>query len=772
MTASGKAPVGNLPAELTSFVGRRAELADVKQALGTARLVTLIGAGGVGKTRLALRAAGTVRRAFRDGAWLVDLAPLRDEQLLGPTIAATLGLQSASAWWAPAALGDQLASRAMLLVLDNCEHVSEAAAVMVEALLSRCPDLRVLVTSRQPLDIPGEYLVAIHPLQSPPYRDRRGEPDVIEQFDAVRLFVERARALEPRFGLTPENAASIAELCYRLDGLPLAIELAAARVRHLSTQQILARLDPGYGLLSSRSSVTPPRQRSLRSLVEWSHELCDLQEQRLWSRLSVFAGSFTAESAEAVCADRELPLETVLPTLSSLVDKSIVSTDPTGAEMRYRMLEVIRSFGHERLVAAGEEPAVRRNHRSHFARALLQSHPQWFGPDQLQHLRFCQQEWDNLRAAIDFSLDDGDDGVAAATILATALGGAAIVSGLHAEARHWAEKVLEVAVRPGRGLATLLWVDGSRALQQGDLVRAGALLDQAVDVASRLDDPHEIGMALAFQGMVRLRQDQPQEALEAFRSALATAGDAPDPMVQAIVHVGMAAAADRLGDLDQAMAWCREAIATSDASAEEWHKAEALCLLGDLLRQQGSAAEAEEAVLQALQLRLTFHNAPGIAECFSRLAAIAGPAGEWERAARLLGAADALRLDSDVRLRGHLVQHSAEVAAQAGQALGEVSFDELRTTGVRGPLEDNVAYAQRKLPTGRVLPVAAGPRLTRREREIADLIMTGASNKDIAATLVISPRTAEGHVVHILDKLGFTSRAQIAAWASRESAPG
>ena len=772
MTASGKAPVGNLPAELTSFVGRRAELADVRQALGAARLVTLIGPGGVGKTRLALRAAGAVRRAFRDGAWLVDLAPLRDEQLLGPTIAATLGLQSASARWAPAALGDQLASRSMLLVLDNCEHVSEAGAVMVEALLSRCPELRVLVTSRQPLDIPGEYLVAMHPLRTPPYRDRTGGSDVIEEFDAVRLFVERARALEPRFALTPANAAAVAELCYRLDGLPLAIELAAARVRHLSPQQILARLEPGYGLLSSRSSVTPPRQRSLRSLVEWSHELCDLQERRLWSRLSVFAGSFSAESAEAVCADPELPLEIVLPTLSSLVDKSIVVTDPTGADMRYRMLEVIRSFGHERLVAAGEEPAVRRSHRSHFAHVVLQSHPQWFGPDQLQHLRFCRQEWDNLRAAIDFSLDDGDDGVAAATTLATALGGAAIVTGLHAEARHWAEKVLDVAVRPGRGLATLLWVDGSRALQQGDLVRAGALLDQAVDVASRLDDPHEIGMALAFQGMVRLRQDQPQQALEAFGSALATAGDAPDPMVQAIVHLGMAAATDRLGDLDQAMAWCREAIASSEAAAEEWHKAEALCLLGDLLRQQGSAEDAEEAVLQALHLRLAFHNAPGIAECFGRLAAIAGMAGEWDRAARLLGAADALRLDSDVRLRGHLAQHSAEVAAQTRQALGAVSFDELRTTGVRSPLEDNVACARRKLPIDRVLPVAAGPRLTRREREIADLIMTGASNKDIASALVISPRTAEGHVVHILDKLGFTSRAQIAAWASRESAPG
>src|SRR3954452_6290680 len=516
MSASGKQPPGNLPAELTSFVGRRAELAGVRQALEAGRLVTLIGAGGVGKTRLAVRAASAARRAFRDGVWLVDAAPLRDDELLAPTIAAALGLQSRAARWAPAVLAEQLAGRAMLLVLDNCEHMGEACAVGVEALLTRCPDRRVLAPSRQPLDIPGENLLAVQPLPAPGYGDRCVAPDVLGRFEAVTLFVERACALEPRFALTQENAAAIAELCYRLDGLPLAVELAAARVRHLSPQQMLDRLDPGYDLLRTRSRVTPPRQRSLRSLVEWSHDLCDEGERRFWARLSVFSGSFSAESAEAVCAGGELPREAVLPTLAALVDKSIVVSEPGDLEVRFRLLEVIRAYGHERLVAAGEEDALRRAHRDHFWAATTEDYLHWFGPDQLRLLRWCRQERDNLRAAIDFSLEDGG-GQAAAAGLANALAGEAIINGLHAEGRHWIDKVLAVSGLPDRERATLLWVGASCALQQGDPDGAEPWLEEAIELASRLEERHETAMALAFLGSCRLMQGRLEEALDGFR---------------------------------------------------------------------------------------------------------------------------------------------------------------------------------------------------------------------------------------------------------------
>ncbi len=640
MITAEKAPRGNLPAELSSFVGRRAELAAVRQALETGRLVTLIGAGGVGKTRLALSAASAARRAFRDGAWLVDVSPLRDDELLASTIAAALGLQSRTARWAPAVLGDQLANRALLLVLDNCEHMSDACAVIVEALLTRCPELRVVATSRQPLDIPGEYLLAVQPLQAPTFEERGREPAVLGRFDAVGLFVERARALEPRFELTEENAQAVAELCYRLDGLPLAVELAAAQVRHLSPQQMLGRLEPGYDLLRTRSSVTPPRQRSLRSLVEWSHDLCDAGERRLWARVSVFSGSFSAEAAEAVCAGGDVPREAVMPTLAALVDKSIVVSEPGDLEVRFRLLEVIRAYGHERLVAAGEEDALRRAHRDHFWGVASEDYLRWFGPGQLRLLRWCRLERDNLRAAIDFSLEDGE-GQAAAAGLANALAGEAIISGLHAEGRHWIDKVLGVSGLPDRERATLLWVGASCALQQGDPDGAEPLLEEAIELASRLEERHETAMALAFLGSCRLMQGRVEEALDVFRRALSTGGDAPDPLMRAIVTAGMAAAVGQQGDVDQAIAWCREAIAVSEASSDKWHKAQALCQLGDLLRRRGAPDEAAEAARQALRLQRLFHHAVGTAQCFDTLALIADLGGDFARAARLLGAADA-----------------------------------------------------------------------------------------------------------------------------------
>src|SRR4051812_34608251 len=771
MITAEKAPRGNLPAELSSFVGRRAELAAVRQALETGRLVTLIGAGGVGKTRLALAAAAAAKRAFRDGAWLVDVSPLRDDELLASTIAAALGLQSRTARWAPAVLGDQLATRALLLVLDNCEHLSDACAVIVEALLTRCPELRVVATSRQPLDIPGEYLLAVPPLQAPTFEERGREPAVLGRFDAVSLFVERARALEPRFELTEENAQAVAELCYRLDGLPLAVELAAAQVRHLSPQQILGRLEPGYDLLKTRSSVTPPRQRSLRSLVEWSHDLCDAGERRLWARVSVFSGSFSAEAAEAVCAGGDLPREAVMPTLAALVDKSIVVSEPGDLEVRFRLLEVIRAYGHERLVAAGEEEALHRAHVDHFRRVVQDNYPRWFGPGQLRHLRWCRLERDNLRVAIDFALQD-DDGRAAAAILARALAGEAIISGLHAEGRHWLDKVLVMDGLPARERATLLWVDASCAVQQGDIDGAEPLLDEAVELASRLGERHETAIALAFLGSCRLVRGQPDQALEIFRRVLVLSGEDGDPMPRAIATAGLAAAANQAGDVEQAIAWCRQAIAISESASDEWHKAQTLCQLGDLLRESGDLPAAAEAVRRALHLQRLFHHAVGTAQCFDTLAGIAALGGDPLRAARLLGAADTLRQGTDVRLLGRLVEHRDEVLATARKSLGGTAFEEARALGRRSALEDNVAFAQGEpVPDGaRTSP--SEPALTRREQEIAGLIATGASNKGIASALIISPRTAEGHVVHILTKLGFTSRVQIAAWVSGRTPVG
>ena len=305
MTPATKGPTGNLPADLTSFVGRRRETADVKQALTSSRLVTLIGVGGVGKTRLAQRVAGEVRRAFADGVWFVDLSALQDEDLLASTIATSLHLQSRSRAWAPTALARHLSDRHILIVLDNCEQLRHASAVLVDTLLRACPSLRVLVTTRQALEISGEHLISV-PALATPGAEETPPPGLLQKYDSVVLLTERAQAVAPGFRLSDENNEAVAALCHRLDGIPLALELAAARMRFLSPQQILDRLDEHSGILRSGSAVAPPRHRSLRSLIDWSYGLCSPEERTLWARLSVFPGSFDVEAVEQVCGGDEV----------------------------------------------------------------------------------------------------------------------------------------------------------------------------------------------------------------------------------------------------------------------------------------------------------------------------------------------------------------------------------------------------------------------------------------------------------------------------------
>ena len=399
MTSQTTAPPGHLPVDLTSFVGRRSEVADTKQALAQSRLVTLIGVGGVGKTRLAVRAATDVRRAYADGVWFVDLSTLNDEELLVSTVATALELQSRSRGWAPAALARHLTERDLLIVLDNCEQVRDACAVLVDTLLRACPSLNELAMSRQALEIIGERLVAVHPLGIPDAGDTPS-PDALEKYDAVVLFTERAQAVAPGFQITEENHEAVATLCRRLDGIPLALELAAARLRVLSPQQIVARLDEHTALLRSGSSVAPERHRSLRSLIDWSYGLCSPEEPTRWARLAVFAGTFDHEAAEEVCAGDDLPQVLVLDLLTGLVDKSILLTEAGVDAVRYRMPETIRAFGREQLAATGEESTLRRRHRDHFARMYL-AHEQWFGPRQRELLAGMLLERDNYRAALE-----------------------------------------------------------------------------------------------------------------------------------------------------------------------------------------------------------------------------------------------------------------------------------------------------------------------------------------------------------------------------------
>jgi non-specific serine/threonine protein kinase len=772
MTASAtKRITGNLPSDLTSFVGRQREVADVKQALSSSRLVTLTGMGGVGKTRLALRAAGEVRRAFEDGVWFVDIVAVREDDLLAPTIAEALDLQSRSQRWAPSVLSSYLTDRRLLLLLDNCEHLAYSCAVVVDALLRTCPQLRVLATSRQPLDIAGEHIIVVNPLSIPAADAPVGTPEDLAPYEAVRLFVERAQAVAPGFHVTAENHAAVAQLCQRLDGIPLALELAAAWLRVLSPQQILDRLDERYAILRSGSRVAAPRQRSLRSLIDWSYDLCTPEERTLWARLTVFPSSFSVEAVEEICGDDDLPREALLDALAGLVDKSIVSAEHRGGGVRYRMLEIIRTYGHERLAALGQEATLRLRHRDYFARVMAGWYADWFGPRQMEMLAWMRVERDNLRTAIDFCLSEQDDS-SKAVLLASAVGGQTFVHGFLAEGRYWMGRVLATFDAPSLERARLLWVDGWHALNQGDAAGGVSRFEASGEVAERIGDVHEAAMATVFLGVAHMIRGDVTAAAGLYEHALAGLRGMDDPMGSAVAASRLGAASFLLGDVARAVALCKEAIEFSEACGELWHRAEALWELSIITWQQGDLGRATELTMESLRIHRGFGDTVGTAQCLETLAWIAESQALFERAARLLGSADALWRAIDASLFTHMAGYHERCEKETQRVLGLRSFSAVHHQGANASVSENVAYAlgEKAEEVHSVHDGTAEARLTNREAQIAALVARGLSNKEIASQLVISQRTAEGHVERILSKLGFASRAQIAAWVTERRA--
>jgi predicted ATPase/DNA-binding CsgD family transcriptional regulator len=765
MTPATKGVTGNLPADLTSFIGRRHEMADVKQALTSSRLVTLVGVGGVGKTRLALRVAADVRRAFPDGVWFVDLSPVQDEDLLASTIATSLHLQSRSRAWAPTALARHLVDRNTLIILDNCEQLRHACAVLVDAILRACPSLRVVATTRHALEISGEHLIAVLPLATPG-PDDTSPPRLLQKYDAVALFTERAQAVAPGFRLGDENHEAVAALCHRLDGIPLALELAAARLRVLSPQQILNRLDEHSGVLRSGSAVAPPRHRSLRSLIDWSYDLCSPEERTLWSRLGVFPGSFDVEAVEQICSGDDVPPGGVLDLLAGLVDKSILLTEYGAGRVRYRMPETIRAFGQDQLVAAGQEMTLRRRHRDHFAHIYLAYEP-WFGPHQRELLEGMRLERDNYRAALTFCLSERDAPIPAANMVG-AVAAETMMRGFLSEGRHWMHRVLEMVDEPTPERAQLLWIDGWHALNQGDTAGGESRLQASRELAEQIGDTRDATIAIVFLGVGAMMRGDVPAAFDLYEAAFARMHRAQDPLGFVIAATWLGFASFLLGDPDRAVRLCQEAIDESKKHGESWHKAEALGNLSTIVWRQGDHRQAIELCSDALRIQRTFDNAVGTAQCLETLAWIAASDRHHPRAARLLGAADGIWHAINASLFPHLREYRAECERNARRALGERAFDAGYRHGVDSPLAGNVAFALGDEEAEVRDDNGAAAVLTRRERQIADLVTNGLSNQEIAANLVISRRTAEGHVEHILAKLGFTSRAQIAAWVTEQ----
>ncbi|WP_165614140.1 ATP-binding protein, partial [Mycolicibacterium holsaticum] len=437
-----KVPEGNLPAEVTGFVGRRRELTELRALLEESRLVTLTGVGGVGKTRMALKVATDTRRAFRQGAWFVELATLQDPTLVADTVASVLGVVKHTTRTALAQLQHYLADRQMLIILDNCEHLSDACAGMVSELLRAAPAVRFIVTSRHSLGVLGEQIFTVPPMSTP----SSAEPvdtSALAQFDSVTLLCARASSAAEGFQLTEDNSALVARLCERLDGIPLAIELAAARLRTLTVADVLDRLDRRFQLLNAGNSAALPRHQTLEALLGWSYALCAPKEQALWARLSVFAGSFTLPAVEAVCAGTGLASQDMLDLVDALVRKSILIAERVGEQMRYRLLETVREYGSARLTRTKETWRLQEAHRGYFQRLAEQGFAEWCSRGQSEWLTRLRLDHANLRVAFDRCIDTADSEQACA--LAAALQWYWIAGGSLREGRRWLAQALAAA---------------------------------------------------------------------------------------------------------------------------------------------------------------------------------------------------------------------------------------------------------------------------------------------------------------------------------------
>jgi predicted ATPase/DNA-binding CsgD family transcriptional regulator len=765
--------LSNLPIDVTSFVGRRRELSEARRLLGDARLLTLTGAGGVGKTRLALRLAAEVRRTFPDGVRLADLAPLQDRELVPQAVIAALGLPDHATRLPVDTLLEYLAGKRLLLVLDNCEHLADACAVLATKLLSQAAGLRILATSRQLLNVEGEQVLEVPPLSVPdPDWLPAGGPLI--EYEAVRLFAERAAAVVPDFAITAGNGAVVARLCQGVDGIPLAIELAAVRLRVLSAEQILERLDDRYRLLTGGRRTALERHQTLRAAIEWSYDLCSPQEQILWRRLSVFSGGFDLEAVEQTCADEDIAQEDVFGLVTSLVDKSVLAREEHGSRVRYRLLETIRQYGQTRLTESGQEKPLRRKHRDYYHYLALRADAAVMSSRQTEWLQRLRPDLPNMRVALDFCLTEPGQ-VQAGLQVASALQYYWLFYGLLREARQWLTRALELDPRPTVIRSKALSAAAFILLLQGDMDAALALRDEGNALARQLDDGRALAHATHICGMAAWAQGDLHDAILLLTEALERARtDGDDPTETFIDLLFLAMTTALLGD-GRSAARSAETLAAAQSAGAEWSIAWGKWALGLHHFVEGDNRLAAGLFQDALRLHRTFSNQWGYAWCTEALAWTAATDEQYERASQLLGATEAtLRTIGGMGGFKLFAAGHERCEAQLRHALGDDAYATAAQRGTDLSLDRAVAYAlgeQATTPSPAPSLTRALGVLTRRERQVAELIAQGLSNKEIAARLVISPRTVEGHIEHILTKLGFTSRTQIAISAAARERP-
>lgn len=738
---------GNLPEAFTTFVGRRHDLAEVCRILGSARLLTLTGMGGVGKTRLALEAAAVVGESFRDGTWLVDLAAVQDPDAVATAAATAVGIVDVGGRPVIGRLADHLAERHALIVLDNCEHLVDACAELANTLLSACADLCVLATSRQTLGIVGEHVFTVSPLKVPD--------------EAVELLRDRVTAVRPGFRITDANWNTVTRLCADLDGLPLAIELTASRLRTLTLEQTVERLEDRFGLLTGGSRTARPRQRTLRAAIDWSYELCTPTERLLWNRLSVFAGGFGLDAAEEVCAGDGIARHRVLDLLDRLVVQSVLLPTEHEGLPRYHMLETVRRYGRDRLAESGEEERLLRRHRDVHRALAERVADRWYGPGQEKALTHLRAEHANLLAALSH-----DDDPQATLALAAALRYHWCAGGFLAEGRRQLERALVAAPEPtparARALCAAVWV----ALLQGDHEAAERWLAEAGESDEQHGDQLVRAQVVGLHGALKAFQGRLVEAVPLFERAIAAHTAAGREASTLFVLFQLAAVHMDLGNSCGAEIG-RQTVALAEAHGERWARAHALWTLSCDSWRRGDRAGALALVRAALEIERGFNEPLSTALMLETLAWITASYGEFERAGRLLGSARELWRDvsTDISAFGPpLAEDHARCVDSVVGALGPEAYaGALAVGGSYDSPRQAIDHALSDEAESTALAPAPSP-LTRRELEVAALVAEGMSNRQIASRLLLSPRTVDFHVGNIRAKLGFGTRAQIAGW--------
>jgi predicted ATPase/DNA-binding NarL/FixJ family response regulator len=835
MTSELATALGNLPAEPNSFIGRERDLTELAAILGRVRALTLCGPGGIGKTRLALRLGAVLGAQYPAGVWIADLADVDPDEAraaagagqpvsgtpgeagAGGTsrvvalVAAALGIRQEADRLLADTLAEALRPRSMLLILDTCEHLVDACAEFAQRLLAGCPGLRVIATSREPLGVRGEIIWRVPPLGLP--QAVTGEvADVGEvvRSEAVQLFLERAAAVRPAFGHNEGNLAAVADICRTLDGVPLAIELAAARVRALSAEQIAARLADRFELLALGDRTAPPRQQTLRATVEWSYELLNPAERLLLSRLSVFHG-WTLEMAERVCALGQIGPFEVLDLLRALIDKSLVTMDgELNGNARYRLLDTVRELAAEHAVAAGEIGALRAAHRDCMlgiaeqiaAVAYVRGEPAW--PERVALYHQVHSDRANFNLALACCVQRGD--AAEGLRLCHALSGYWLASGEGAEGAGWLDRLLAIEAPVPAGVrARALAVRSELAFEQldysgaagyaraclelsdrfgeGNAASAYRLLalidlvsgriaealenaDAAVAAAMRMADDWEHGVALGARGAVIANQGDLTEAEKVFKQALDVLSDNNGWGVANVLY-GLGRIAGVRGDLTGAASYYRDALALYRQIDARPEMARCLAGLGGIALSQADLVTAAASLTESMRLSLAAGHRLAIARGLRALAGLAGAWGDISQAVRLAGAAqaatDAIRAQPSVaasrKVDSLLDVASATLGADAVTSLlaeGRAMSPHQAAASMVGPARESAVAVT---GTG-----AAGGPLSERELEVATLAAKGLSNRAIAAELYIAQATVARHIANIFGKLRITSRAQLAAW--------